>query len=132
MLVVVGPTPVNRLPQTAMALQVAVEVGCSDMEHQLSAQPGPPHLAHFAHALIDQHVHCRLDVGRRDPLALAPRSTVIHQGTDVRMEIAFKFVKAFEGRFELRGVAARRVNFVAVREKLRTQADHRYHPPCVP
>jgi hypothetical protein len=39
------------------------------------------------------------------------------------MEIAFKFVKAFEGRFELRGVAARRFNFVAMCEELRTQAD---------
>ena len=41
MLVVVGPTGANRLPQTAMALEVPIEMGCSDMKHQLSAQPGP-------------------------------------------------------------------------------------------
>ena len=57
---------------------------------------------HFAHALIDKLVHRQLNVGRRDSLALAPGSTVVHQRADIRMEIALKFVKALEGEFEFR------------------------------
>lgn len=99
-----------------------------DVKHQLSAEPRPPHLALFAHALIDQLVHRRFDVGSCDPFALAPSSSVVRQRADVRIEIAFEFVEALASGSNFRKIAASGINFITMRKQLRTQSRRRYDP----
>jgi hypothetical protein len=102
-----------------------------DVKHQLSAWSGPSHLALLVHALIDQLVHRRLDVGGCDPFALAASPSVVGQRANVRIEIAFEFVEALASGFNF-GKIASRVNLIAMRKQLRAQSRQRYDPSRMP
>jgi hypothetical protein len=125
--VVIGPCPLNRLGQTAGAFEDSIDMSSPDVKHQLSAWSGPSHLALLVHALIDQLVHRRLDVGGCDPFALAASPSVVGQRANVRIEIAFEFVEALASGFNF-GKIASRVNLIAMRKQLRAQSRQRYDP----
>ena len=69
----VRPCPFNWLGQITVVFEDSTEMDGPDMEHQLSAQPRHPHLALLEHALIDQLVHRKFDVGGCGPFALGQR-----------------------------------------------------------
>ena len=62
-LVVVRERQFDRLWYAAVALETSVEMGGPHVEHELSPKARPPHLALFAHALIDQLVDRGFDIG---------------------------------------------------------------------
>ena len=77
--VVVGKCPSEWLRKAAVALEPSAKVRDLGVEHGLSAEARPPHLALLAHALVDQLGYSGFNVGRRHPFALSPGLAVVHQ-----------------------------------------------------
>jgi hypothetical protein len=68
-----------------------VQEFCPDLQQIVGSLRTPPHLLSLAHSVVDEVIHDRFHMSRRDAASLSTRSGKVGHATSIAADIAPKF-----------------------------------------